>query len=116
MSLEVFTADAWHECEQAAAMMGEEIIQSCAEVAAVLEAHGRAAARFMASLAAPYERFRLMAHETVSGFMVAYWVAVRSTETTAFLPWNDGAAVTMCEWCPIAIRCPDRMGSMAVAA
>jgi hypothetical protein len=116
MSVEVFSSGTWHACEHAASMMGEEVIQRCAEVSAVLEAHGRALSRFMAPLTPAYERFRLLARETVSGVLVAYWMAAKSTETTAYLPWGDGKAVTMCSWCPIAIRCPDRLSELATAA
>lgn len=116
LSVEYSEHGHWVPCERVTAMMGDEPIQRCAEVTAVLRAHGRVLVRYVDTLGSRYDKFRILARETVSGAIVAYWKAIRSVETGQLIPWNNGDPIVMCEWCPIAKRCPDRVNVPRLAA
>jgi len=107
LSVELYSAGRWSACDLVADLMGEEPILRCSEVSAVLRAHGRVIARYMVALKSDCIRFRILARETATGVLVAYWGAFRSSETGRFL-WEAPDPIVMCEWCPIASRCPDK--------
>lgn len=90
-------ARAWLPCSLLGTNMTEELIKTCAELRAVLGAHGRLVARILSAPAAPrYDGFRILGRRKDTGLLVASVEWKRSRETRQLVQGGD--VFTACEW------------------
>lgn len=86
----------WKPCGKLADLMSAEPVRNCAEVEAVLNAHGRLVARILSDPKAPPVRaFRIIGRDSATGDLRGSHEWHRSAETgqlRAYEPW------TSCRW------------------
>lgn len=91
------TRGLWQQCELLGPCLGEEPIQRCAELMAVLGAQGRLVKKLLEHPKVPrYDAFRITGRDAGSGSLVGLTQWQRSAETHLFIsttgPWTE------CEW------------------